>query len=112
MIRFKEGIDLVGLRPETALIINVVAGIYAKHDADLVITSLTEGRHSFASLHYLGCAFDCRIRDPISGRAFFTAAPATVAEEIRDAVGRSPDVDVIAESTHIHVEFQPKRRST
>lgn len=80
------------------------------HGVELMITSGKEQstKHSFASLHYLGCAVDIRTRH-IDSRI----SRQLVAQEIRDRL--NVDFDVILEDEggtreHIHLEYQPKRR--
>lgn len=96
-----DSINLVGLRPETLFAINVVYIVYKKHGRELVITSINDGKHSGSSLHYSGCAFDCRTS------YFDTNTIKSVVSDIKDHLNK--DFDVILEGDHIHVEFQPRR---
>ena len=57
----KPGVRIAGIRPETVLGILAADQVYRDHDTDMVVTSVCEGKHSKGSLHYAGCAFDCRI---------------------------------------------------
>ena len=73
------------------------------------ITSVSDGSHSGKSKHYTGDAFDFkmleyRLRDKAWGESESLAEAA--AEALAIALG--PDFDVIAEATHIHVEYDPK----
>ena len=66
----------------------------------LIITSLNDGRHGKGSLHPLGCAFDVRkwnLREEHRAKAV---------NLLTKKLGK--EYDVILESTHIHVEWQPK----
>ena len=84
-MRLLEGVKLVGIRPETVIGITAAKWAYEKAGAVLTVTSIVDGKHSRGSLHYVGYAFDCRIRD------------------------LSPDqLDIVVEDDHIHVEYQPK----
>ena len=95
-------VHIAGIRPELVFALFVAEQIYQKYDKELVITSLVDGRHSPTSLHYAGCAADLRTN-------FFTRHGAEIIrDEIRDKLGT--DFDVILESNHIHLEFQPKLR--
>lgn len=101
MIAFKEGVRIDGIRPEAVLGIAVAHSVYAQRGYPvMVVTSVVDGQHSAGSLHYSGNAFDLRTRtlrqEDIN----------SVAEAIRNALPR--EFDVLVESTHIHVEFQPK----
>lgn len=84
----------------TALLFGIiVAGeVFREEGVDYVLTSLKDGVHSFKSLHYRGDAADIRIwglKDSVK-----------TAEKIRQRLNKH--YDVIAESDHIHLEFQPR----
>lgn len=93
----KTGVRAAGLRPEILLAIQVAEGVWKSQGSDLVVTSLTEGRHSRTSLHYSGAACDFRIWSIDAEKA---------RDELAKALG--DDYDVVLESSHIHCEFQPK----
>lgn len=101
MIRVHENgsVRVHGIKPEILLSILIAERIWSTHGADLVITSLIDGKHSLGSLHYVGMAVDLR--------RWQLDDPEQAVEELKAALG--PDYDVILESTHVHVEFQPKR---
>lgn len=97
-----SSVRLSGIRPEIIFAIMVVEYVYLSYGEELVITSAVDGRHSSSSLHYSGCAFDART-------SYFTGAIAkNVVDDIRSRLGF--DYDVVLESDHLHVEFQPKYR--
>lgn len=104
-MRFKEGIRIFGARPELVLALQVASDVYRGLGYDMVVTSITDGAHSPSSLHYAGCAADVRTSD--ISEAY---APDWIASKIRECLGNNPDVDVVVEKTHIHIEFQPKLR--
>lgn len=98
----KGDVDPQGIRPELNLALMVAESVFARRGIECVITSLTDGKHSRTSLHYSGCAADLRIRH----------MPREVAEEIAqeiDVALPNDQYDVIMESTHLHIEYQPKR---
>ena len=67
---------------------------------DIVITSGTEGQHKSGSLHYKGHAADIRTRNfpnPGAIRSFMAALKLELGE----------DYQLILESDHLHVEFDP-----
>ena len=101
MIKFKKGTKVSGIRPELVLAILIAEGVYDKYDTNLVITSIVDGKHSYTSLHYSGSAFDVRTRNipKIYDKAI-------MAGEIRESL--SDEYDVVVESNHIHIEYQPK----
>ena len=97
----KPGVKAKGLQPEILLAIQEAREVYrGLADADLIVTSLLDGRHSTNSLHYKGLAVDLRTRH------LDETDRAAVAKAIRSALG--DEYDVVLERTHIHVEFDPK----
>jgi hypothetical protein len=99
MLRLKPGVDLRLLEPQIVVALMVAQSIYTQYDAECVITSGRDGKHSDRSLHYLGRAVDLRTR-------MFTASAITaLANELRDCLG--PQYDVVVESDHIHLEWDP-----
>jgi hypothetical protein len=100
-IRLKEGVAVQGLRTEMLLGLMIALGVYQEYGYDLVVTSLLDGKHSRTSLHYSGCGADLRTRH------MQEAHKQLIADEINDRCGT--DYDVVLESDHIHMEFQPKR---
>ncbi len=91
----------VYLNPVVAIAIGmqIVEPIFEKYGQELVITSMMDGKHRKGSKHYAGNAFDCRIWN-LGGNV------PVVVDECRKALGE--DFDVVAEKTHIHIEYQPK----
>jgi hypothetical protein len=67
---------------------------------EAVITSARDGLHMKNSLHYQGKAIDLRTYDMKPGGA------EAVVRELRVTLGR--DFDVVLESDHIHLEYDPK----
>ena len=95
-------ITINGIRPELLFALIVCEKVYSEHNQELVITSLNDSRHSIASLHYSGCAADLRTN------YFKKETIPIVVNEIKNKL--NIDYDVIRESNHIHIEYQPKRR--
>lgn len=56
----KKGVTISGISPELVLGLMVVDGIYRSNGEDLTVTSITDGRHSRSSRHYIGMAADLR----------------------------------------------------
>lgn len=99
MLSIKEG---VRLPKELAVPVAVYIcdQVLAERDYPCILTSGLEGKHSRGSLHYIGHAFDIRhFHIPEDKRA-------SIVREIQGRVGA--DFDVVLESNHIHVEYQPK----
>jgi hypothetical protein len=102
-LAFKAGVDIRGVRPEAVLAMYVVDGIYRAAGAlGVVVTSVKDSKHMEHSLHYQGLAFDARLPSRVGAKI----ADVDVARRLREALGAQ--FDVVLESDHIHVEFDPK----
>lgn len=104
-LEIKPGVRVQGLRPETALAVQVIEGAF--RDAGFSVATLTaaiDGTHMPGSLHYVGCAVDFRIRD----------IPEAQREPLRATIARrlTADYDVVLEGDHFHIEYQPKQPYT
>jgi hypothetical protein len=101
MISVKPGASVRGLRPEMVLALVAADQVYGRQGVkDMVVTEGTGGKHGAGSLHYVGQAVDLRTSN--------VAAPfvGVIAVDLRAALGA--EYDVVVESDHMHVEFQPK----
>ena len=95
-------VSLRGIRPETVIGMIIVSEAYKKYDARCQFTSITDGQHSVASLHYVGFAFDCRT---------ISIDPDKVQKIVLECKrALNSEWDVVLEDDHLHVEYQPKRR--
>ena len=93
----KAGVDISRLkRPIRRILREVAVIVWEIERQELVITSTYEGNHSEGSLHYCDEAVD--IRSWQKARK--------VRDEIKRRLGK--DYDVIYESDHIHIEYDPK----
>lgn len=93
----KAGVDISRLRPEIRKKLNEIARrVWSIEQEELIITSTYEGAHCEGSLHYANLAVD--IRRHKKGQE--------VRDEVRNKFGM--DYDVILESDHIHIEYDPK----
>jgi len=97
-LKIKDGVNLLGVRPETVVGMMVVDSILPSFNQELVVTSVVDGTHKRASAHASGRAFDCRIWDLVNKEN----AVATLKTAL------NVEFDVILEETHIHVEYDPK----
>ena len=99
MISLKLGVDIIGIQPEIVLAIQIAHEVYQCFDANLVISSVADGKHMVGSLHETGMAVDFRLpRSEIDANV--------VSEALKAALGKQ--FDVVLEGNHIHVEFDPK----
>lgn len=104
MTSIKDGARIAGLRPEMAVALIVATEVYREHGFSVVVTEGTGGRHSAGSLHYVGLALDLRTRD-IPG-----VTVSAIWAQLRSSLGM--EYDVVLESDHLHLEFQPKQGGT
>jgi len=88
---YKQGV-FGQLQPPAAEGLRFVEKLFHTHSEDLFITSLQEGTHCPGSLHPSGLAWDMRL-------------PSFPVGEISEVLG--PFFDVVIESNHVHVEFDP-----
>jgi len=92
-----------GIQPEILFAVMVAQSVWLAlfPNIPLVITSITDGKHSDNSLHYDGQAIDLRTRNlPHENSAKIAG------NQIKECLGA--EYDVIIHSTHIHIEYQPK----
>lgn len=99
-MQLKTGVKLVGIKPELVLGLLIADSVYRRYDTDMVITSVVDGVHKRKSLHYSGYAADLRIW------GFSDKMLQEVANELKKAL--NGDYDVIIESNHLHLEYDPK----
>jgi len=104
-MKLKKGVNPLRLQPEMVLALMVAENVWFDNGQELVVTSLNDSEHSRQSLHYSGNAADLRIR------YFAPNQHGSIEQQLRDALGNNPDYDIVLEATHIHIEYQPKRRS-
>jgi len=100
MLMLKPGVRITGIRPEILLAVVAAEQVYAEMGHDCMVTACVDGKHMAGSLHYAGQAVDLRTRDVPAGDLQKLLA------RIQGCVGT--DYDVIVETDHIHLEFQPK----
>lgn len=99
----KNGVKIKGIKPECIIGILFAESLWKflfKTNDPIVITSITDGKHSYKSLHYKGLGFDIRTK-------FLTSEQKNI---FFDALKKNMDLefDIVMEDTHIHVEYDPK----
>lgn len=101
-MKLKPGVKIKGIQPELVLGLMVANQVYEDNDLDLIVTSLMEegNIHSPNSKHKVGLAADLRINTVASN--FWS----TLLRQLKFALGK--DFDVVLESDHIHIEFDPR----
>ena len=95
-MKFKDGVVWENMHPKIIDNMDGVEAVFRKFGVEAVITSGRDGKHKEGSFHYKGQAFDLRTWHVID----------QVAVLLRMYLGK--DFDVIVESDHIHVEYDPK----
>lgn len=108
MIQFKKGVSLKGVTEECITAMSVAAEFYSLFlDMDAVITSVNDGRHMKGSKHYEGNAFDLRTwTTETSGVQMSELSKKNIVDWMYDKLGI--DYDIVVESDHIHVEYDPE----
>ena len=104
----KDGVHINGahFNPEMVRIVDVARETAPMLEKGTVwITSATDSEHMEGSLHYVNRAYDIRIRN-IIGNVKLEAR--LWAERMQVALG--DDYDVLLESDHIHVEYDPQEQ--
>lgn len=104
----KEGVHINGAHFDSAMvrIIDVARETAPMLEKGTVwITSANDSSHMEGSLHFVNRALDIRIKNIIGGMEFPLAARGW-AERMQVALG--DDYDVLLESDHIHVEYDPQ----
>jgi len=103
-ITMSKTASLCGLKPEILavrpMVINAAERLGAEH---LVIHCIRDGQHSVGSKHYAGYAEDYDVPGWDADQMGKWAA------DVREGV--SAEFDVIAEPTHLHVEYDPKKNT-
>lgn len=88
------------LHPIWGIVLPIIDRVFAESGhSPCTITSAFDGTHQPGSLHYVGRALDFRRWD-------IETSATLVCADLRKELG--PDFDVVLESDHIHVEFDPK----
>ena len=106
MICYKDGVTVNGIRPELVPVLLALQDIALNRNITLWITSVTDGQHNRASLHYVGMALDV---DTTTDESRLLPEIA-ISIEVR----LTDEYDVVLEHnskgqpSHIHIEFQPK----
>ena len=99
-MRFKGGVVWMDMHPsvDSPELHKKLDLIFQKFNvAEAVITSGRDGKHKVDSFHYTGKAFDLRTNHVLQA----------LTDAIKDELG--PHYDVLLETDHIHVEWDPKQ---
>jgi len=99
--QLKKGVDIRFLRQEIVRYLPNIEGIFHVRapGIPLVITSGAEGKHGENSKHYRNGAVDIRKRQ------LNPAQLIKIKNDLKKLLG--DDFDIVEESTHIHIEYDP-----
>lgn len=116
MIHFKKGVKTYRETEEGIISLDphILQALYVARDwykilfshLDFTVTSLMDGDHSENSLHYVGRAADIRTWADEVGTQMEDYVKQTLCNAIQRELGK--DYDVVVETTHIHMEYDPK----
>lgn len=104
-IELKNGVKVKGVKPELLFALMAIDSVFRERGVEMVVTSITDGKHMQGSLHYVGMAADIRL-PPLSLTQY-------ILRQMRMSLGGNPDdnrvgeYDVVLENDHIHVEYDP-----
>lgn len=96
-------VSLIAVSPQIVFADQVMTGIFAAHDLDCEVTSGSEGRHGYGSLHFIGNGRDYSLA---AANKIAAVTADNIVREAKAALGR--EFDVVNEGDHVHVEWQPK----
>ena len=100
-LRFKNGVYLSGLQPESLFALDHATQVYAQYGKECVCTSARGDKHSNHSHHFKGLAVDLRTRHLTEPEKI------KISQELQSRLGA--DYQVVLERSHIHVEVDPKQ---
>ena len=98
-LQFKIGVELRVTEAVNKILLKVEP-CFTWFAVPCVVTSGTDGQHGKYSKHYVGQALDFRTRD------IKLELRPTLVKMVKEALGQ--DFDVVLESDHLHVEYDPK----
>jgi len=106
-MRFKRGVKIDGLSPQLLLGLIVAESTHDDQGLDkrgpFEVTSINDGKHMPGSLHYSGRAADLRT-------AHLSGSEARGWAELLRLRLAGLGFDIVLESDHLHIEYDPKPR--
>lgn len=110
-MQLKQDVKLKDLQPPTLIGLFITLELWRATfgSIEFMITSVNDGKHMQNSLHYKGCAFDCRTHTILGDNR------EALIKGFHDklAINLGPNFDTLLEdlgtpNEHIHVEYDPK----
>ncbi len=105
-MKIKKGVKINGAKPELLFGLLIAQRVYEEHGVELRVTSICDGKHKRASAHYTGRAADLGTLSTANWKQYGSELKADITAGLKDDLGQ--EFDVILESDHIHVEYDPK----
>lgn len=99
-MRIKAGVKLDKLQPQMSIVLINVESLWGMHGLEPTLTSGNDGKHRVDSFHYVGLALDFRSRDLSNTKALFFR------DRLQERLGEN--YDVVLESDHFHIEYDPR----
>ena len=100
-MKLKEGVTLLGIKAEVVMAIMIAESIYRNNGIEMVITSITDSKHSaYNSDHYKGYAFDLRVSNIPN-----EATKKKIYNEIKASLTK--DFIILDEGNHFHIGYRP-----
>lgn len=100
-MKLKETVKVQGITPEMIVGTMVANAAYKAFGYDPVWTSAVDSKHSLKSKHNSGNAVDYRVKHVPREKWEL------IEQRIKERLTR--DYDVVLESDHIHIEYDPER---
>lgn len=104
-LKLKQGVSLENVSWRMFHAAIVVENAYKRRGIEAVITSASDGKHSALSKHYPENNASGMV-EALDFRTWHLTDPWSVRAEIATELGS--DYDVVLESDHLHVEYDPK----
>ncbi len=101
MLSLKAGVKVAGMRPEILLGAVAAERVFEKAGFECTITSCVDGQHMAGSLHAKGAAIDLRTR-----HVPHAIELRQIVDRIKECLGA--EYDVVVETDHLHIEYDPK----
>ncbi len=100
-MRLGPNFNPTGLKPEITIVFPIINEVCSDQGVyDIILSSGTDRKHGYKSLHYPGLAVD------FYWRGYKHEDAELVKSVLKNRLGLL--YDVVVEDTHIHIEYQPK----
>jgi hypothetical protein len=110
-VKVKNGVKFEEFRPCVVTLIETLGEVANEINKDIWITSANDGKHKNGSKHYSNEALDIRIKNLSSEESWIVHKRLSGLNDLVD-YNNEPFYkncyDVVLESDHIHVEYDPK----